>query len=208
VITVVDYGMGNVGSILNMLRHMGVSGRIASTASALRDSAKLILPGVGSFDAGMQSLASSGLLDAIKEKVIGEKTPLLGICLGMQLLTRRSEEGQLPGLGWIDADTIRWRFDPKATSLKIPHMGWNVVKQQNGAPMFTGFSEPPRFYFVHSYHLVCDNPADVAGTVLYGYEAVAAVARRHIMGVQFHPEKSHSFGMRLLEYFANWQPPD
>ncbi len=201
-ITIVNYGMGNLGSIRNMLQRIGVKARISSSREEILAAEKLILPGVGAFDTGMANLAQSGLREVLDEMVLVRQTPVLGVCLGMQLLTRSSEEGRLPGLGWIDAETIRFRFDPKATGLKIPHMGWNTVRPAAGAVLFAGFVEPPRFYFVHSYHVVCAAAAEVAATVNHGTEVTAAVARGHVMGVQFHPEKSHAYGMKLLKTFA------
>ncbi|MBI4474328.1 MAG: imidazole glycerol phosphate synthase subunit HisH [Acidobacteria bacterium] len=201
-ITIIDYGMGNVGSILNMLKRIGVAARVSANADEIRAAERLILPGVGAFDTGMANLASMGLRDVLDEKVQVQQTPVLGVCLGMQLLTGRSEEGRLRGLGWIKGETVRFRFDPKTSHLKIPHMGWNTVKPVPRAPLFASFSEPPRFYFVHSYHVVCAEPADLAATVCHGDEVTAAITRGHIMGVQFHPEKSHTFGMKLLKTFA------
>lgn len=201
-IAIVNYGMGNLGSILNMLRRIGVEAQIVQTPEAILAADKLILPGVGSFDTGMANLTSSGLRAVLDEQVLVRRTPVLGVCLGMQLLGHRSEEGQLPGLGWLDAEAIRFRFDPKATGLKIPHMGWNTVRPVNGAPLFADFAEPPRFYFVHSYHVVCADPRDVAAAVHHGSDVTAAVTRGNVMGVQFHPEKSHAFGMKLLKTFA------
>lgn len=200
-ITIIDYEMGNVGSMLNMLKRIGVAARISSKADDVRSAEKLILPGVGAFDTGMKNLADSGLREVLDEKVLVEKTPLLGVCIGMQLLTRGSEEGKLPGLSWVAAKTVRFRFESQ-NGLKIPHMGWNTVTPARDALLFRGFAEPPRFYFVHSYYVVCDDPADVGATVHHGYEIAAAIQRGHIMGAQFHPEKSHTYGMRLLKNFA------
>ncbi len=205
-IVIIDSGVANTGSIANMLKRIGAACRITNNPDDIQSAERLILPGVGSFDAGMGSLAAAGLIDPIRQRVRGGHVPLLGVCLGMQLLTRRSEEGSLPGLGLIAADTVKWRFDPKSTGLKIPHMGWNTVFPENESPLFAKAPEVSRYYFVHSYHVVCDNADDVAATVHHGYKAVAAVARGNIMGVQFHPEKSHCFGMNLLENFCNWKP--
>ena len=205
-IAIIDSGVANTGSIENMLKRIGVLCKVTNRKEDVLSASGLILPGVGSFDAGMRSLAATGLIDAIQERVRGGRVPLLGVCLGMQLLTRRSEEGALPGLGLIAADTVKWRFDPKVTGLKIPHMGWNTVTPKNNSPLFNSAPEIPRYYFVHSYHVVCDDAEDVAATVNHGYKAVAAVARGNIMGVQFHPEKSHRFGMKLLEDYCNWHP--
>jgi glutamine amidotransferase len=201
-IIIIDYGMGNVGSILNMLKKVGVEARISSSAEAVRGADKLILPGVGAFDAGMSNLSNSGLRDALDEKVLRQKTPVLGVCLGMQLMTCRSEEGECPGLGWVDGETTLFRFDSDMKGLKIPHMGWNTVTPAANTSLFCGFDEPPRFYFVHSYHVLCRHPSDVVATVHHGFELTAAIERGNIMGVQFHPEKSHRFGMAIYRAFA------
>jgi glutamine amidotransferase len=203
VITIIDYGMGNAGSIANMLRRIGAPSLITSRREDVEKASKLILPGVGAFDTGMAHLDETGLRGPLDDKVLRGGTPVIGLCLGMQLLGRRSEEGQRAGLGWLDAETVRFRFDPKESKLKIPHMGWNTVTRVNDSPMFAGFTEPPRFYFVHSYHVECRDPRDVAATVRHGYEVTAAVQRGSIYGVQFHPEKSHKFGMAVLRFFAS-----
>jgi glutamine amidotransferase len=201
-IVVIDYGMGNVSSIANMLKKAGARAKISSSPDELLAADRLILPGVGAFDQGMRRLAERGLIPVLERKVLGEGAPLLGICLGMQLLTRRSEEGQSPGLGWIEADTVRFDFGANPERLKVPHMAWNVVLPSPGAALFTGFDGPPRFYFVHSYHAVCDRAEDVLATSWHGYEFACAIGRGPIAGTQFHPEKSHRFGLTLLRNFA------
>jgi glutamine amidotransferase len=201
VIVVVDYGMGNVGSILNMLRKIGTPACTAAGGDVLAKADKIVLPGVGSFDAAMTRLAELDVIPLLNQKVLAEKTPILGICLGMQLLTMSSEEGTLPGLGWLNAQTVRFNFKA-SPSLKVPHMGWNEVKPQVVGDLWSSLDEAPRFYFVHSYHLVCDDPADVMGTTQHGYEFVSAVRKDNIRGTQFHPEKSHRFGLQLLQNFA------
>lgn len=200
-IVVVDYGMGNVGSILNMLRKIGAPACVASGGEALAHADKLILPGVGSFDAAMSRLAALDVIPLLTQKVLEEKTPILGICLGMQLLTTGSEEGTRPGLGWLNARTVRFNFEA-SPALKIPHMGWNEVKPRIADDLWTSFDQKPRFYFVHSYHLVCEDPQDVTGTTHHGYDFASAVRKGNIRGTQFHPEKSHRFGLRLLQNFA------
>jgi glutamine amidotransferase len=202
VIVIVDYGMGNLGSILNMLKKIGVSARVSSDAHEIEAAEKLILPGVGAFDTGMLRLRELGLLDILDSKALVRKAPILGVCLGMQLLTKESEEGLLPGLGWIDGKAIRFRFDPKQSNLKIPHMGWNSVTIHREGSLFKGMDQDVRFYFVHSYHVVCNDEQDVLATTDYGYGFVSAVQRENIMGAQFHPEKSHKFGMKLLRNFV------
>ncbi|HPV44389.1 MAG TPA: imidazole glycerol phosphate synthase subunit HisH [Methylotenera sp.] len=199
-ITIVDYGMGNVGSVFNMLRKLRVKVQISSDMNEIAKSDKLILPGVGHFDRGMDSLNSSGLARMLSEQVLVNKKPILGICLGMQMMTRGSEEGTQQGLGWVAADTIKFSFD---SNLKIPHMGWNQVKSSIGAKLFESApEEPERFYFVHSYYVRADNPKDVAAYCHYGHDFVASFEVGNIMGVQFHPEKSHLFGMNLFQRFV------
>jgi glutamine amidotransferase len=200
-ITIVDYGVGNLGSIRNMLKKVGFECQITSDPAAIREASKLVLPGVGAFDAGMRQLQESGLIPALRERVMEHRVPILGICLGMQLLTRRSEEGQLAGLGWVDAEVTRFRFEPDS-GLKVPHMGWNLVHPRKESLLLRDAEEEERFYFVHSYYVQCKNRDDVLLTAQYGYEFDAAFACDNIMGVQFHPEKSHKFGMRLLRNFA------
>jgi len=204
-IVIVDYGMGNIGSILNMLKKVGApAAKISSEIKDIEQADKLILPGVGAFDTGMQRLREKNLIGLLNEKVVKSKTPTLGVCLGMQLLTKVSEEGELPGLGWIDAETIRFRFDPKQSGLKIPHMGWNTVKVQREGTLFKDMYAEPRFYFVHSFHVVAHNPEDVLATTEYGYDFVSAIQHGHIVAAQFHPEKSHKFGMKLYKNFVEY----
>jgi imidazole glycerol-phosphate synthase subunit HisH len=203
VIVVVDYGMGNVGSIANMLKRVGANALVSSQAHDIERAEKLILPGVGAFDSAMERINGSGLRAALDRRVVADKVPVLGICLGMQLLTHTSEEGELPGLGWIAARTVafRGRVHPR---LKSPHMGWNLVVLHTPSPLTTGFDTllEPRFYFVHSYFIECDDSSVGILRTTYGVTYDSAIQRGNIYGVQFHPEKSHRFGMRLLENFA------
>ena len=202
-IVVVDYGMGNVGSIANMLKRVGADALVSSQAHDIERAEKLILPGVGAFDSAMERINGSGLRAALDRRVVADKVPVLGICLGMQLLTHTSEEGELPGLGWIAARTVafRGRVDPR---LKSPHMGWNLVVLHTPSPLTTGLDTlvEPRFYFVHSYFIECDDSNVGILRTTYGVTYDSAIQRGNIYGVQFHPEKSHRFGMRLLENFA------
>ncbi|PIW30996.1 MAG: imidazole glycerol phosphate synthase subunit HisH [Rhodospirillales bacterium CG15_BIG_FIL_POST_REV_8_21_14_020_66_15] len=202
-IAIVDIGVGNLGAIKNMLRKVGAAAQITDDAEAIRAADKIVLPGVGAFDQGMRALAASGLTDVLNEQALDARKPILGICLGAQMLGRKSEEGTLPGLGWIDMDVVRF---PRERVLKVPHMGWNTVSPAKvdgaGHPMFGGGAAEPRFYFVHSYFMECDRAEDVAATCDYGRRFAAAVARGNIWGVQFHPEKSHKFGAALLRNFA------
>ena len=197
-LTIVDYGVGNLGSIANMLKKIGVPAVIVSDPRGVAQATKLILPGVGAFDAGMENLAARGLVDVLNERVLAARVPLLGLCLGMQLLTKSSEEGRREGLGWINAVTRRFAFGP----LKVPHMGWNSVELTAPHPLVSELPPDSRFYFVHSYFVECASPAPIVGRTTYGEEFTSIVARDNIMGVQFHPEKSHRFGMALLRGFA------
>jgi glutamine amidotransferase len=203
VIVVIDYGMGNLGSIMNMLKKVGAEAICSSSIADIERAGKLILPGVGSFDAGMRNLSDFGLISALNHKVVENKAPILGICLGMQLLTKRSEEGDLPGLGWVDAETVRFKFDAiRGARNRVPHMGWNTVEMVKKSWLFDEMFPEPRFYFVHSYHVRCNDETDILTRTLYGYEFVSSLLRGNIAGVQFHPEKSHKFGMKLLSNFA------
>lgn len=200
-ITIIDYGMGNLGSVQNMLKRIGVQSEITRDIDKIDKAEKILLPGVGAFDAAMEKIAESGLREVLDKKAKQDKVPVLGICLGMQLLTDSSEEGKLPGLGWIPAATIRFNFSPEQ-QLRVPHMGWNLLYEKKSSPLIADLPEEPRFYFVHSYHVHCLDEADVLGTTYYGIHFHAVVQRDNIFGAQFHPEKSHKFGMKLLENFA------
>lgn len=198
-IIVVDYGIGNLGSIRNMLKRIGVPALVTSDLGRIATAEKLLLPGVGAFDNAMERINASELRQILDRKALVEKTPILGICLGMQLLTRGSEEGQLPGLGWIPAQTTRF---PSLPGLKVPHMGWNVVQPSRPCVLTDGLPQESRFYFVHSFCVHVDDPADSILRTTYGAEFDAAIHRGNIYGAQFHPEKSHKFGMQLLANFA------
>ncbi|WP_133511701.1 imidazole glycerol phosphate synthase subunit HisH [Candidatus Thiosymbion oneisti] len=202
-ITIVNYGMGNLGSMLNMFKRVGVQACIESDPVVLQDAERFVLPGVGAFDTAMQRIDGiPGLRDVLEHKALVEKAPVLGVCLGMQLLTRSSEEGELPGLGWIPGATHRF---PKQESLKVPHMGWNIAlptasKASNSLTVNAG--PEPRYYFVHSYFVKVDDPAHSLMRTYYGIDFDSAIGRDNIFGVQFHPEKSHRFGVQLLKNFA------
>lgn len=198
-ITIVDYGMGNLGAVLNMFKRIGAPARISADLGCVRDATKIVLPGVGAFDAAMQRINGSGLRETLEQKALVERVPLLGICLGMQLLTRGSDEGSEPGLGWIAADTRRF---PAMPDLKVPHMGWNVVQPTRAHPLTANLPTESRFYFVHSYCVHVDDPGDSLLRAHYGLPFDAAIGRGNIMGAQFHAEKSHRYGMTLLTNFA------
>lgn len=199
-IVIIDYKMGNTGSILNMLKKIGETAVTSSDIKDINNADKLILPGVGSFDTGINNINNLGLLDILNKKVLEEKTQILGICLGMQLFANKSEEGINRGLGWIDGNVVKFKF--KDNNLKIPHMGWNEIKIKKDDVLFRNIPEEPRFYFVHSYYLSCNDNNDVLATTNYSYDFASAVRKNNIMGVQFHPEKSHKYGMNLLKNFA------
>jgi glutamine amidotransferase len=200
VISVVTYGVGNVGSIFNMFRKIGVPAVAATTPDDLARAEKILLPGVGAFDHGMSMLENAGLIPTLRARV-ADGVPVLGICLGMQLLGRGSEEGQRRGLDLLDAHSVRFSGD-HLPGFRVPHMGWSELRYRRASPLFANFEERARFYFVHSYHLVCADPEDVLATAEYGGEFTAIVQRGNVWGAQFHPEKSHRFGMRLLGNFA------
>jgi imidazole glycerol-phosphate synthase subunit HisH len=199
VITIVDYGMGNLGSIRNMLKRIGVAAEVTADAALLAGASKIILPGVGAFDGAMQRINASGLRAVLDRKALEERVPIIGICLGMQLLTRGSEEGRLPGLGWIPAVTRRF---PDVPGLKVPHMGWNAVSAVRDSPLTAGLAGDSRYYFVHSYYVRADDPRDSVLTTRYGVTFDAVVAHGNLYGAQFHPEKSHKYGMGFLSNFA------
>lgn len=198
-ITIIDYGLGNLVSVKNMLKKLGIQSEISDNIETITASSKLILPGVGAFDNGMQLIKEKGLHNVLNKKVLEEKTPILGICLGMQLLTNSSEEGKEKGLGWINAETVKFNFTDRV--LKIPHMGWSYVdvKKENKLISNTG---KHRFYFVHSYYVKCNDPQDVVATCDYGTEFTCVVNHENIYGAQFHPEKSLKFGMEVLNNFS------
>lgn len=200
-ITIINYGMGNLGSIVNMFKYIGVPCEISDDLSVLKNADKLLLPGVGAFDAAMNKMQNiPGLLDVLREKALIEKNPILGICLGMQLLTNHSEEGRQPGLGFIPGKTLRF---PSKDALKVPHMGWNLVNEVNPSPLTTHLPEEPRFYFVHSYYVKVNDPAHRVMTTTYDVTFDSVIQNENIFGAQFHPEKSHKFGMQLLKNFAS-----
>jgi len=201
-LVVVDSGISNIGSLVNMLRKIGVAATVSHLKDDIEQADKLILPGIGSFDAGMQRLSAMNLQDVLNKKVKEERTPTLGSCLGMQRMARSSTEGKVAGLSWFDAEVIR--FDPSLQDpqVKIPHMGWNFIDQVKASRLFENFPPNPKFYFVHSYHFKPNNEDDVLATTHHGYPFASAIEKGNIAGVQFHPEKSHKFGMQLLKNFV------
>jgi glutamine amidotransferase len=203
-ITIIDYGIGNLSSIKNMLNYLGIKSKIEKKVDKIKDASKIILPGVGAFDAAMKKINENDLKEVLNEKALKQQVPILGICLGMQLLTNKSEEGKLSGLGWINAETLSFknRVDKK---YKIPHMGWNTVNISNPSSLTKGFEklQEIRFYFVHSYFVKVNNEIDATLQTNYGINFVSSLQKENIYGVQFHPEKSHKFGMKILENFGS-----
>lgn len=200
-ITIINYGMGNLGSVRNMLKRIGTPCNITSDIKEIEKAEKILLPGVGAFDAAIQKIDELNLRPVLTYKAKEQKIPFLGICLGMQLLTRSSEEGVLKGLNFIDAKTIKFNFGTD-TSLKIPHMGWNFVKINQSSKLTEGFTPDHRFYFVHSYKVVCDRNENSILKTNYGGDFDSAIQNENIYGAQFHPEKSHKYGIHMLTNFS------
>lgn len=200
-ITIPSLSIGNFSSVIRMISKAGSSASLVDSAIDIKHSTKIILAGVGAFDHGMSSLRDGDWIEALNETVLVRKVPVLGICLGMQLMCKSSEEGKSPGLGWIDGQVKRFKI-PLDSNLKIPHMGWNTITIAKTNPLIVTDKSEQRFYFVHSYHAVCNNPDDVLATAHHGYDFTAAFSHDNIFGVQFHPEKSHRFGMALMKRFV------
>lgn len=200
-LTIVDYGVGNLASIQNMFKKGGTKTLISSDPEAIKAASKLLLPGMGHFDNCMKRINASGLLPIINQKVFIDKIPLLGICVGLQMFMRSSEEGNEAGLDWINGRTIRFQKDILPADFKIPNMGWLDVNKAKSSPLLEGL-EGSRFYFAHSFHVEPVDEADILLTAEYGYRFTVGIEKDNIIGVQFHPEKSHRFGMQLLKNFA------
>ncbi len=200
-IHIIDYGAGNISSIQNMLKKIGVDSVITSVPSEIAEAKKIILPGVGSFDTGMKLLNDRGWIEPLNEKVLNEKVIVLGVCLGLQLMCKQSDEGKLKGLGFIDADVVRFNMQQAEEPIRIPHMGWNSVKQLKDATLLNP-NEEHRFYFVHAFHLANVREENKWLQTHYGYDFISGIQKENIYGVQFHPEKSHRYGMDLYKNFA------
>jgi imidazole glycerol-phosphate synthase subunit HisH len=197
---IIDYGMGNLGSIANMIKHLGYTSIITSDLALIEAANRIILPGVGHFDRAMFNINSLGITKIVKRKALDGKTPILGICLGMQLLCNGSEEGSISGLGLIDANVRKFQFN-SSRNFKVPHMGWNYILKKKNSVLFGDELNELRYYFVHSFYVSCNNPDDILTTTTYGEEFVSSFQKGNICGVQFHPEKSHKFGKLLLRNF-------
>ena len=198
---IIDYGVGNLGSIKNIIRKVGGKSLIGSTKEAIRQAEMLILPGVGAFDSGINHLRASGLWDILNQRVLEDKVPVLGICLGAQLMTKSSEEGKEQGLGWFNAQTLKMNFSGIPGKWPLPNVGWRNVSAQNGYSMLNEIEETPRFYFVHSYYMSANDPSIVSMTASYGIDFACGLRCENIHCVQFHPEKSHAFGMQFFRNF-------
>ena len=202
-ITIVDYQCGNLFSLQKAFKRLGLKSITTNDSKDIEFADKIILPGVGNFNAGMNNLDKNKLINVLSEKILNQKTPVLGICLGMQLLTNFSEEGNVEGLGYINADIQKFKFD-KSFQLKTPHVGWNSVSHQNKNSLFKSIDNNQSFYFVHSYHMVADEYSNLyTSTTNYGYDFISAFAYHNVYGVQFHPEKSHDQGIQLIKNFSD-----
>ncbi len=200
-VTIIDYKMGNVNSLIKAFRRIGCPCNITSEPSDIIKAKKLLLPGVGHFKMGMERLKRLGIIPALEEAVLGGKIPILGICLGMQLFSEWSEEGGISGLGWIKASTIKFNFD-SSINIKIPHIGWNTLEIEQDSNLLNGIAPDDMFYFVHSYHVNCRDPQNIISLTEYGLTFVSMLQRENIFGCQFHPEKSHGCGLKILRNFA------
>ena len=202
-ISIVDYGVGNIQAFLNLFRRLGIEARRANTPDALVDADRLVLPGVGHFDHAMRRLNDSGMRPKLESLVLGELVPVMGICVGMQMLAQGSDEGSLSGLNWVPGRVRAFATQPKSAGLPMPHMGWNDLQPRADSKLFSkGFEEAPQFYFLHSYFFDAEDKRDVAAIARYGLDFDAVVSRGHIHGVQCHPEKSHHWGEQLLRNFV------
>jgi imidazole glycerol phosphate synthase, glutamine amidotransferase subunit len=199
-ITIVDYGMGNLGSVLNMFKKIGAKAKVSSDLDEISKAEKILLPGVGAFDTAMKKINEGELKKVLNHKALIQKIPILGICLGMQLLTNNSEEGKLPGLGWINAETLNFK-DRISETLKVPHMGWNIANISQATPLTKEYEGEIRFYFVHSYYVKVKDESNSMMKTTYGITYDSAIVQDNIFGAQFHPEKSHRFGMCLFKNF-------
>lgn len=201
-VVIIDYAMGNIGSIDNMLKYLGVKAVISSDVNVISNADKIILPGVGHFDRAMININILGLMDLLKEMALVKKKPFLGICLGMQIMCESSEEGILPGLSFVQAEVKKFDFGLD-TTLKVPHMGWNKIHINKPSNILNGLDDNSRFYFVHSYFVKCQNKMDILTKTTYALDFVSSFEVDNIIGVQFHPEKSHRFGVNLFKNFLD-----
>ncbi|KAF0236581.1 MAG: hypothetical protein FD181_2632 [Prolixibacteraceae bacterium] len=201
-ITIIDYGLGNIRAFVNVYERLNIKTKVAHNARDIAGATKIILPGVGAFDYAMAQLNASGMRDELENQVLGNKIPVVGICVGMQMLAKSSDEGNLPGLGWIDGVVKLFDSNLIAYKTRLPHMGWNNINPVNGHDLLNGLDAQSRFYFLHSYYFVCHNENEIISSTEYGVTFASSVNKNNIYGIQFHPEKSHSNGIQLLKNFA------
>ncbi len=201
-IEIIDYGLGNTQAFVNIYQRLDIPVGLAKKAEDLSEATHIILPGVGAFDWAMSRLDMSGMLEMLNHLVIDKKIPVLGVCVGMQIMAKSSEEGTSDGLGWIDADVRRFDAEYMQKTISLPHMGWNDVESRDNSDLFNDMGKDARFYFLHSYYFSPNNASNVIASTVYGKQFAAAVRRDNVYGVQFHPEKSHSWGIQLLKNFA------
>ena len=201
-ITIIDYGLGNIRAFVNVYERLNISINIAHKPDEIRNATKIILPGVGAFDHAMSQLNNSGMRDELENQVLNNNVPVIGICVGMQMLAKSSDEGKLAGLGWINGVVKIFDSSKIPFKTKFPHMVWNTIDPVKKVPLLEGFDTQSRFYFLHSYYFVCNSPDDIIATTSYGISYTSAFARNNIFGIQFHPEKSHMNGIQLLHNFA------
>lgn len=204
-ITIVDYGLGNIRAFVNVYDRLNIKTKIAHSYNDLKDATSIILPGVGAFDQAMTKLNQSGMREELERKVVQDNVPVLGICVGMQILAKSSEEGILPGLGWIDGVVKKLDSSKIAFKTRLPHMGWNTIRPVKNNPLLSGLNDHSKFYFLHSYYFITEDPADTICTTDYGLTFTSAVNHRNVYGIQFHPEKSHSNGIKVLQNFSDLQ---
>lgn len=201
-ITIIDYGLGNIRAFLNVYERLKVNVKIAHSSSDIKGASKLILPGVGAFDYAMAQFNNSGMRDEVENQVFNNKIPIVGICVGMQMMSKSSDEGKLAGLGWIDGNVRLFNSDLIKFKTRLPHMGWNTIIKKKESSLLLNLENDARFYFLHSYYFECNNEEDILCETEYGIKYSSAVNKNNIFGVQFHPEKSHSNGVQLLQNFA------
>mgnify|MGYP001626864405 CR=1 FL=1 len=202
-ITIVDYGSGNIEAFINIYKRLNIPCEVASSPEQILTAKKLVLPGVGAFDETMRILKNSGMVEALNKQVLENKIPVIGICVGMQIISKKSDEGELEGLGWIDAQVKKFEVSKLTQKPHLPHMGWNTFKKEKENSILNELEPDKGFYFLHTYYFSCNNSADILTSTVYGDRYTSAVNHENIYGVQFHPEKSHSNGVQLLKNFAN-----